>query len=57
MQKEAQVKGSDLFTKAEIALLCLRLKVTRDTESMIEVLRTECYLLLKGSQLYKLQTI
>jgi len=57
MQREAESKGSDLFTKAEINMLCLRLKVTRDTESMIDVMRTECYLLLKGPQLYKLQTV
>ena len=55
MSKESELKGSPIFTKNEIGEISLRLKIDRDVDSVIDVLRTECYLILKGPKLYQLQ--
>ena len=56
MTHEASRRGSAMFTKKEIQEVMLRLRIPADVESIIDVMRTECYLLLKGQQLYQLQT-
>ena len=55
MKKETVQKGNDLFTRSDLNSLCNRLNLPKDPDTLIEILRTECYLLLKGSNLYKLQ--
>jgi hypothetical protein len=47
--------GSLLFSHKEIAEVVSILKLKNDVNSIIEVMRTECYLLLKGPKLYQLQ--
>ena len=49
-------RGSVIFTFKEIAEVCVRMRLTREPESLVEVMHTECYLLLKGPKLYQLQT-
>ena len=55
MKKETVQKGSDIFTRSDLNSLCNRLNLPKDPDTLIEILRTECYMLLKGSNLYKLQ--
>ena len=55
LTREAGLKGSDMFTRAEIKEICIRMKLDKDVESLIDVMRTECYLLLKGPKLYQIQ--
>jgi hypothetical protein len=40
----------------DIAELVKRLKLDKDVSSLLDVMRNECYLLLKGPSLYQLQT-
>ena len=56
MTKEAFLRDSNIFTRQDISDLCAKLSLDKDVESLIDVLRTECYLLLKGPRLYQLQT-
>ena len=77
MTKQSQVKGSNMFTVADIDTIRLQIisqtsnsgagitavgadklltKKCYDLGVLIEILRTECYLLLKGPKLYQLQT-
>eukprot|EP00595_Chromulina_sp_UTEXLB2642_P003264 CAMPEP_0196763286 /NCGR_PEP_ID=MMETSP1095-20130614/3749_1 /TAXON_ID=96789 ORGANISM="Chromulina nebulosa, Strain UTEXLB2642" /NCGR_SAMPLE_ID=MMETSP1095 /ASSEMBLY_ACC=CAM_ASM_000446 /LENGTH=669 /DNA_ID=CAMNT_0042116115 /DNA_START=287 /DNA_END=2296 /DNA_ORIENTATION=- len=56
MQRESEIKGSSLFSKDDITSHIKRLKIDRDADSLIEVLRTECYLLKKGPKNYQLQS-
>lgn len=57
MNKEASVRGNNVFHRNDIDTLCLKLKLTKPTDELIEVMRTECYLLLKGPKLYQLQSV
>ena len=55
MKKECESRnGNDMFTKSEITTLCSRLRLSKDVETLIDILRTECYLILKGPQLFRL---
>ena len=60
LSKEAQIRGSNMFTKSEIQEAIGKLKVdpgkVHDVNSIIDVMRTECYLLLKGPKQYQLIT-
>lgn len=49
-------QNGKLFSKKEINDIVLKLKIDRDIDSIIDILRVECYLILKGSNLYQLQT-
>jgi hypothetical protein len=50
----ANTEGSSVFTFLEISAFVQLLKLKGDAEAMIDVMRTESYLLLKGSKLYQL---
>jgi hypothetical protein len=54
LRKESERKGSSVFTFLEISAFVQLLKLKGDAEAMIDVMRTESYLLLKGSKLYQL---
>mmetsp|Transcript_17029 Transcript_17029/g.23413 ORF Transcript_17029/g.23413 Transcript_17029/m.23413 type:complete len:743 (+) Transcript_17029:535-2763(+) len=56
LNREAGLRGSTMFTKREIQQLMMKLRVSAEIDAMLDVMRTECYLLLKGPQLYQLQT-
>ena len=56
MTRECTVRGSNMFSKQDIQNLCVKLALDKDADSLIDVMRTECYLLLKGPRLYQLQT-
>jgi DNA helicase MCM8 len=56
MNRESNLRGSNMFSRQEIAALCQRLALDKDVDSLIDVMRTECYLLLKGPRLFQLQT-
>ncbi len=56
-QEASRREAANMFTRAEIAEVCSKLRLERDADSLIEVMRTECYLLLKGPRLYQLQTV
>lgn len=56
MKRECEIRGgNEMFSKQDISMLCTRLRLTKDVDTIIDVLRSECYLLLKGPQLYRLQ--
>lgn len=57
MNKEAEIRGSNIFHRNDIDTLSMKLKLTKQTDELIEVMRTECYLLLKGPKLYQLQSV
>ena len=54
LRKEGERKGSQIFTFLEIHEFVQLLKLKGDTEGLIDVMRTESYLLLKGPKLYQL---
>lgn len=54
MNKESALKGSNMFTKSELHQICMRLSLEADVDALIEVMRCECYLLLKGKNSYQL---
>jgi hypothetical protein len=54
LRKESERKGSSVFTFLEISEFVQLLRLKGDAEAMIDVMRTESYLLLKGSKLYQL---
>ena len=57
LNKEAALRGNNLFTKQDITEIGIKLHLTKDVEDIIELMRTECYLLLKGPKLFQLQTV
>lgn len=56
LTNEAEIKNSKIFTLAELTEIVRRMKIDRDMDNIIEIMRTECYLLYKGPRLYQLQT-
>lgn len=57
LNHEATLRGSSLFSRNEIKEVMGKLRIVGvETDTVIEIMRTECYLLLKGPQLYQLQT-
>ena len=56
MTREASLRGSNMFSKQDISDLCSKLALDKEVDSLIDVMRSECYLLLKGPRLYQLQT-
>lgn len=56
MTRESTLRGSNMFTRADIQALCEKLALNKELDGLIDVMRTECYLLLKGPRLYQLQT-
>jgi DNA helicase MCM8 len=57
MNRESSLKGSNQFTRQEIVDLASKLQLNKEIDELIESMRTECYLLLKGPKLYQLQTV
>jgi len=56
MNKESQLRGSNVFTKSDMQLLCSKLSLDGDIDGLIDVMRSECYLLMKGKGIYQLLT-
>lgn len=71
MTKQASDRGNNIFSHADIDRLRVSVmasvssgaagavdatKKFNNTDALIEVMRTECYLMLKGPKLYQLQT-
>ena len=58
LRQKASSSGSNIFTRNDIAAVAamLRLKDCGNVDSLIDVMRTECYLLLKGPKLYQLSS-
>ena len=56
LSREAKIRGNNIFSRADIGEICARLRIDKDLDSLIDVMRTECYLLLKGPKLYQLMT-
>jgi DNA helicase MCM8 len=56
MTRESRVRGSSMFSRQDIAALCAKLALDKEVDGLIDVMRTECYLLLKGPRMYQLQT-
>lgn len=56
MTRESTMRGSNMFSRQDIATLCQRLALDKEVDALIDVMRTECYLLLKGPRMYQLQT-
>jgi DNA helicase MCM8 len=56
LTQEAKVRGSSIFSKKDIeeAIIKLRFEKAHDVNALIDVMRTECYLLLKGPKLYQI---
>jgi hypothetical protein len=57
MSKEASLRGNKVFHRNDIDILSLKLKLTKDIEDIIEMMKTEGYLLVKGPKLYQLQSV
>ena len=55
LKREVSARGSDVFRHADVAEVCARLRLDKDADALVDVLRTECYLLLKGPRMYQLQ--
>jgi hypothetical protein len=69
MTRHAAERGSSIFSHADIDRIRLSVMATasgssgvdvskkfNNTDALIDVMRTECYLILKGPKLYQLQT-
>lgn len=56
LKKESLRRGSIIFAKSDIAEIVGKLKLERDVDSLIEMLRTECYLLMKGQKMFELRS-
>lgn len=56
MTRECTLRGSNMFSRQDISALCQKLALDKEVDALIDVMRTECYLLLKGPRLYQLQT-
>lgn len=60
LNREADMKGSNMFAKADIQTLSARLGVGSsgivDLDGVLDVMRTEGFLLLRGPKLFQLQT-
>jgi len=54
LSKEANLKGSTMFSRVEILEIILRMKLEKDGNSLIDVMMTESYLLAKGNKTYQL---
>lgn len=56
LQKKSATSGSKIFTQNDIKDVArvMKLKDCDNIDGLIEVMRTECYLLLKGPKLYQL---
>jgi DNA helicase MCM8 len=56
LSQEAKVRGNDVFSKKDIeeAVTRLRFEKAHDVNALIDIMRTECYLLLKGPKLYQI---
>ena len=54
LRKESERKGSNLFSLHEIHDFVQLLKLKGNTEAIVDVMRTESYLLMKGNKLYQL---
>jgi len=54
LSHESKIRNSKLFSKVEIQRVAKALKINKDIDSLIDILRTECYLLFKGSNNYQL---
>jgi DNA helicase MCM8 len=54
LSKEANLKGSTMFSRVEILEIILRMKLEKDGSSLIDVMMTESYLLAKGNKTYQL---
>lgn len=56
LNREVTIRGSNMFARQDIAEICTRLRLDKEVDGLIDVMRTECYLLLKGPKLYQLMT-
>ena len=56
LSQESKLRGNAVFSKKEIeeAVFKLRFEKAHDVEALIDVMRTECYILLKGPKLYQI---
>lgn len=57
LTKESTIRNNKLFHRDEILKIYNFLKLDYNFDDLIEMMRTECYLLMKGPKLYQLQTI
>jgi DNA helicase MCM8 len=56
LSQESKLRGNAVFSKKEIeeAVFKLRFEKAHDVEALIDVMHTECYILLKGPKLYQI---
>lgn len=54
MGREARIRGNAFFKHQEIAEIARKMLLDKDVDSLIDAMRTESYLLLKGPKLYQL---
>ncbi len=57
MNKEASNRQSKVFHRNDIETLALKLRLTKDLDELIELMKTEGYLLIKGPKLFQLQSV
>ena len=57
MNNESKHRSSRVFSASDINAICARLQIRTDTSTVIEVMRNECFLILKGPNLYQLNTL
>lgn len=55
--QEAKLRESHVFKVIEIDQLCRRLQVTMEIAALVEIMRNECYLLLKGPNTYQVNVV
>jgi hypothetical protein len=56
LNKEANIRSSRIFHRNDIETVAMKLKLTKDLDELIEMMKTEGYLLIKGPKLYQLQS-
>ena len=54
---ESKLRESNMFHTTEINAVCKRLQVSLETSAVVEIMRNECFLLLKGPHNYQLNIV
>ena len=57
LSTEANRRNNNVFSKADIEAACALLRLEKEPAALIESMHTECYLLIKGPNLWQLNCV
>ncbi len=57
LSNEAAKRNNNVFTTKDIVAACQLLRLEKDPEALVELMHTECYLLVKGPRLWQLNCV